>query len=288
MEARQFLAESRILIVAGKGGVGKSTVAAALARLGASCGLRVALVETDGKPLLPGVPDAVTTTALQPGQALSDYLSTHGLARITRQLVTSGITDLVASAAPGIDDLLILGKVKHMEREDGHQLIVVDGPAAGHAVDMLRAPRQLRAAVAGGPVRQQAEEVSAMLADPARCRVMLVTSPETTPVSELVGTALNLADDIGVALSPVVVNGVDIGAPTATIDDVLARADSDELRAAADYRLMRIDNHRRAIAELDARLALPRLEIPRLDVDASALVEAVARHLGDAIAGAAR
>lgn len=265
MEPRHFLAASKVLLVVGKGGVGKSTVAAALARLGSAAGLRVALVETDGKPLLPGVPDDVETLALQPGQALTDYLIEHGLARITRRLVDSGIVDLVASAAPGIDDLLVLGKIKHMERAGRHDVIVVDGPAAGHAVDMLRAPRQLRSAVAGGPVRQQAEEVLAMLADPVRCRVMLVTSPESTPVSEMIETAFNLEEDLGVSLAPVVVNGIDDAEridPARIADDVGA-----ELRAAADYRLVRIASHRRSVDELDRRLPLPRLEIPRHRAD---------------------
>lgn len=244
------------------------------------------LVETDGKPMLPGVPPDVETMALQPGQALSDYLADHGLARITRQLVNSGITDLVASAAPGIDDLLVLGKIKHLELGGRHDLIVVDGPAAGHAVDMLRAPRQLRAAVAGGPVRQQAVEVMAMLADGARCRVMLVTSPETTPVSEMIETAASLTTDLGVSLAPIVVNGVDTGpdsvgrseSPEPSVALVEA-AGTDELRHAAEYRLARVDGHRRALAELEARLPGDRLEIVRHECEAAELVPLVADGL---------
>lgn len=290
MDTRQFLARSRVLIVVGKGGVGKSTVAASLARLGSAAGLRTALVETDGKPMLPGVPADVATMALQPGQALTDYLADHGLARITRQLVNSGITDLVASAAPGIDDLLVLGKIKHLELGGRHDLIVVDGPAAGHAVDMLRAPRQLRAAVAGGPVRQQADEVLAMLADGARCRVMLVTSPETTPVSEMIETASSLTTELGVSLAPIVVNGIDTGPdafggddPTDRTAEVLASAATDELRRAAEYRLARVDSHRRAIGELETRLPGDRLAIVRHECDGTELVPLVADGLQRAL-----
>src|SRR5439155_1700853 len=116
--------------------------------------------------------------------------------------------DVVATAVPGMKDILVLGKVKQLEREGVADLILIDAPAAGHAISFLLSPRGLLDAVRVGAVRRQAEEVIELLSDPSRCRVMLVTLPEETPVNELVDTAFALEDRVGVKLGPVVVNGV--------------------------------------------------------------------------------
>lgn len=285
MDLRQFLTSSRLLIVAGKGGVGKTTVACSLARLASEAGLSVALVETDGKRLPAGVPASVTVLPLTPGKALHDYLAGAGLSVIARGLVASGIADLVATTAPGIDDLLMLGKVKHMERLGEYDLVIVDGPAAGHALDMLRAPAQLRRAIVGGPVNSQANDVLAMLHDASRCRVMLVTTPASTPVTELIDTAHELSDSIGVALTPVVVNGVDSFDPPCSGDEILVSTSDHHLLRAAEFRLARLASHDRAIADLTNNLSQPHLEIPKSLVDPTAdeLVPDVAQLLRVAI-----
>ena len=182
MDPNQFFTASRVFIVAGKGGVGKSTVAAALALAAHRCGLTSLLVETDGKP----VPSGVSSLSLTPAAALREYLDTKGLGRISRLMVASGVLDVVSSAAPGIDDLLVLGKVKHLERSDAADVIVVDGPAAGHAITMLRTPQAISDSVKSGAVRLQADEILEMLRDGSRCQVVLVTIPESTPVQECI------------------------------------------------------------------------------------------------------
>ena len=102
----------------------------------------------------------------------------------------------------------MLGKVKALERAEAADLILIDAPAAGHAIQFLLSPAGLLDAVRVGPVRAQAEDVIELLSDPARCRVLLVTLPEETPVNELVDTAYALEDRVGVKLGPVVVNAV--------------------------------------------------------------------------------
>src|SRR5207237_1600961 len=102
----------------------------------------------------------------------------------------------------------ILGKVKQLERAGVADLIVLDAPAAGHAVSFLMSPRGLLDAARVGPIRTQAQEVLDLLTDSARCQVVLVTLPEETPVNELVETAFALEDRVGVSLGPVVVNGI--------------------------------------------------------------------------------
>ena len=97
--------------------------------------------------------------------------------------------------------------MKQLERAGVADLILIDAPAAGHAVTFLLSARGLLDAVRVGPVRKQATDVVELLTDPKRCQVMLVTVPEETPVNELVETAFAIEDRAGVALGPVVVNG---------------------------------------------------------------------------------
>ena len=83
-----------------------------------------------------------------------------------------------------------------------HDLVLVDAPASGHAISFLRAPRVLLDLAGAGPIHHQAREASAMLRDPARAQVALVTIPEETPVTETIETAYALEEDVGVALAP--------------------------------------------------------------------------------------
>jgi arsenite-transporting ATPase len=299
-----LLSAARVTVVAGKGGVGKSTVTALLAHAAAQAGMRVLAVELDGKPNLAELLGDVPHLALSAPQALEEYLREHGFGRIAKRLVTSGVIDVVSTAAPGIDDLVVLGKIKQLERGGDWDAIVVDGPAAGHAVTMLTSAAGLRDAVTGGPVRAQSDDVLALLGDAKRCQVALVTLPETTPVNETVETAFALEERTGVRLTPVFVNAVDvdvagraasravaesaakIDAAVSACDDAAATA----LRRAAAFRAERVRVQRAAIAQLAEALPLQQLHVPMvsataLDCDAvSRLASAVLR--GAEVAGA--
>src|SRR3954454_24936634 len=153
VDPAQFFAASRVVIVAGKGGVGKTTVSAALARAAALAGLSTLIIEVEGKSGLAslfgqptfdyeevtlspgGGPDGtadVRARTLTPDDALVEYLEDHGMNRVSKRLVQSGALDMVATAAPGIKDILILGKVKSLEREARASLradlLVLDAP----------------------------------------------------------------------------------------------------------------------------------------------------------------
>lgn len=292
MDPARLFAASRVLIVAGKGGVGKSTMSATLARTAARAGLSTLLVRlTPGGPIsrlfaapeLTGVEQTlhagggpngdadVRGRLVTPDEALAEYLADHGLARITRRLVSTGAIDVVTTAAPGIRDLLVLGRVKAFETAKVADLIVLDAPAAGHAVAFLQSPTGLRDAVGAGPIATQADDVLAMLADPERCRVMLVTLAEETPVNEVVETAFALEDEIGVALGPVIVNGL-VPVPEGLADDFDARiaastakisaADIAELRDAAAFRLRWAARQQEQVARLSDRLPLAQVHTP--------------------------
>jgi arsenite-transporting ATPase len=264
----QSLTAARVVVVAGKGGVGKTTVTAVIARAASSAGRRVLVVELDGKPALAGLVPDIEVLAISAPDALDEYLRDHGFARIAKRLNRTGVIDVVGTAAPGIDDIVVLGKIKQLERSGDYDLIVVDGPAAGHAITFLTSAAGLADAVSSGPVRAQADDVLELLHDPARCQVVLVTLPETTPVNEVVETAFALEDEVGVQLGPVVVNGVDIGAPLP--DDETARAAVSALDAdtaetlldAAAFRRSRRVMEAEEIARLAAELPIPKVTLP--------------------------
>jgi anion-transporting ArsA/GET3 family ATPase len=302
MEVTGFLRRSNIVVVAGKGGVGKTTTAAALASLAADAGLDVLVVALDDASGLAALfgyegqlgydevvvrpPDGpgdspagraagrVRARVLTSDAALLEYLGTHGLGRFAGRLVRTGALDVVATAIPGIREVLILGKVRQLEEAGAADLIILDAPATGHALRFLASSGGLADAARGGPLRAQADQVVAMLADPARCQVVLVTIPEETPVNETVETAFRLEDEVGVALGPVVVN---------CCYPLLAHLDADPARAAAAAglppplpgvadSLARAAAFRRARQELQLaqrarlaeRLPLDELELPYL------------------------
>ncbi len=225
MDPRTFFRQSKVLIVAGKGGVGKSTVSATLALSGAREGLSSLIIDLEGKSAIrtafgqEGSLDyeeqllyadgngAVRARRITPDDALLEYLADHGLKRISKRLVSSGALEVVATAIPGIRDILVLGKIKQLERRDIADLIIVDAPATGHAMTFLTSAAGLLEAARSGPVRTQAQEVVEFLSDASRCRVLLVTLPEEMPVAESIEAAYQLEDRTGVSLGPVVVNG---------------------------------------------------------------------------------
>jgi Mrp family chromosome partitioning ATPase len=294
VDPEQFFGASRLVIVAGKGGVGKTTVSAALAHAAALTGLSTLIVEVEGRTGLPamfgqgelgyddvvlspgGGPDGaadVRARTLTADAALLEYLRDHGLSRLSKRLVSSGALDVVATAAPGIKDILLLGKVKQLERAGTADLIVLDAPAAGHAIAFLQAARILLDTVSVGPINAQARDVLELLEDHRRCQVMLVTIPEETPVNEAIETAFSLEDRVGVGLGPIVVNGLVPEIPGLDVDPVVAAeqagvalrpGEPEALAASASFRRGRMALQAEQIARLEEQLPLPQLRLPFL------------------------
>lgn len=274
--------------------MGKTTVSATLALAAARQGLTSLIIEVEGKSGLAaayGRPSfsydevtlhdadvaaghaSVRARTLTPDEALLEYLEQSGMSRISKRLVSSGALDMVSTAVPGIRDILVLGKVKQIERAETADLIVLDAPAAGHAISFLQSASGLADAVRLGPINSQAKDVLELLADPTRCQVMLVTLPEETPVNELVETAYQLEDRVGVSLGPVVVNGCypplpGLGTAPKTAADAagasLRPGEAKALRAAATFRTERMELQQAQVARLAEALPLPQITLPYL------------------------
>ena len=294
MKPTEYFAASRLLIVAGKGGVGKTVVSAALARAAAMAGRSALIVEVEGKSGLPrmfGHPELgydelvlhkgggteghaeVSARTITPDAALVEYLEDHGLSRISKRLVSSGALDIVATAAPGIRDILVLGKVKQLQRSEAADVIILDAPATGHAITFLRSAKGLMDAVKVGPINAQARDVLELLEDHEQCQVLLVTLPEETPVNELVETVFSLEDQVGVGLGPTVVNGLyeayeGLATPAeqaATDADVsLLDGEAAALDEASEFRRHRIALQAEQVERLSEQLPLPQLAMPFL------------------------
>lgn len=291
MSAADFFASSRVLIVAGKGGVGKTTVGATVGLAAARTGSDVLLVELEGHSNLaapfglnqlsyldqpieaPAEGGHLRGRRITPDAALAEYLEAGGLRAITDRMTRSGAVEAVSTAAPGIRDLVTLGKIRQIEQAGEADLVVVDAPAAGHAVSFLRSASGLAASATSGPIRHQADLVLEMLGDPQRCQVMLVTRPEEGPVTEVVETAYSLEDQVGVSLAPVVVNGCwpEVEGLEPSGPGSVGGADPDGvLEQAARYRTGLGTSQRREIDRLVAELPLPTIELPFLfatDID---------------------
>ena len=203
---------------------------------------------------------------LTPETALRDYLDVSGLSAITNRMARTGAVDIIATAAPGIRDLLALGKIRQLEQGNAADLIIVDAPAAGHAITFLRAPTGLAGSAASGPVRHQAELVLDMFADEHRCQVMLATLPEEAAVNELIETAYSLEDLVGIRLAPLMVNcrWPEIDGLADALDRRPPTSAPGPAERAARFRLDRIEAQQAEIQRLHDELPLPRLDLPFL------------------------
>jgi anion-transporting ArsA/GET3 family ATPase len=321
--ARDWWTQSSVLFVAGKGGVGSTTVSAVLALVAARAGADVLLLAIDGKPalgtLLGGAPlgpveqvlpaargtgsgrtGRIRARTVPPDAAFRDYLALKGAGAVVRRAASAASLDAIAASTPGLEHLLVLGKVKELARERTADLIIVDAPPAGHAAPFLRSPAAMREVVSSGPVRDQADEVAEMLADPARAQATLVTLAEETPVNEMIELAFDLEDVLGLSLAPMVVNACwtdrpglarSAAAAAKSAGVTLDAATRRELDRSAAFVRARLDVQRTQLARLDESLALPRIELPRLatarlgPASLELLVEAVlAASTGQAVA----
>jgi len=216
------LLDHRLLFVTGKGGVGKTTVAAALALLASRQGKRTLVCEVDAKGDVAtayGVgPTEFDPKEVQPNlfamsmsteESLKEYLKLQmRLPLVTRIGPLARTFDFIANAAPGVKEILIVGKLAFEVREDNYDIVIVDASATGHVVAQLAAPEAIGDLVKVGRVREQTGWITEILHDPQQTGVAIVCSPEEMPVAETLELAARIADETDVHLTGVIANRV--------------------------------------------------------------------------------
>jgi anion-transporting ArsA/GET3 family ATPase len=216
------LLDRNLLFVTGKGGVGKTTVAAALALLAARRGRKTLLCEVDAKGSMAAYletgPTAFEEREVLPGlfamsmdteASLKQYLSLQlKLPRIARVGPLARMFDFVATAAPGVKEIVTVGKLCWEVREGHYETVVVDASATGHIVGQLAAPQAINELVQVGLVRQQTDWVLDILGDPALTGLVIVATPEEMPVNETIELAGRIGRETNVDLAGIVVNRV--------------------------------------------------------------------------------
>jgi anion-transporting ArsA/GET3 family ATPase len=215
------LLSRRLLFVTGKGGVGKTSVAAALAHLASRAGTRTLLCEMDAKGALAAAFDT-TPLGFEPRQidkdlfvmqmntedSLREYLRLVKVPLVGRIGPLARTFDFVADAAPGVREILSVGKLVYEVRERHYDLVIVDAEASGHVVSEIAAPRVISELVQVGMVREQTRWMTEILEDPELTGLVIVTTPEEMPVAETIELIGRLDTETGVKPSAIVANRV--------------------------------------------------------------------------------
>ena len=220
------LLERRLIFVTGKGGVGKSTVATALGLLCARNGRRTIVAElasqhrigeTFDREAAPfaeiELADGLFTISIDPESAMEEYLRVKTGA-VGQALGSSRLFHAFAMATPGMRELLSIGKVwelAQLQRRtsggDVYDVVIVDSPAAGHGLGILRTPKTFAEIARVGPIAHQAQTISATIADRGFTSVIAVSTASEMPVSETLWLGDALRSD-GLGLDAVIVNAL--------------------------------------------------------------------------------
>jgi len=257
------LLDRELVILSGKGGVGRTTVAAALAQAAAARGKRVLIAQTNAVERLgrmlgrPGpigsevteVAPRIAVVNMTPRESLHQYaLMVLRYEAVYKALFDNRFVRGFLSAIPGIDAYAMLGKTwwhtteteaplpksSRASPRKRYDLVILDGPASGHATAMLKIPKAIIDAVPAGPLLRDARSISTLLADPQRTALVIVTLPAELPAGETVELARAARTELSIPLGPVIVNAI----PPARLASQPVASMLDRLGAASDDRLL--------------------------------------------------
>jgi len=302
------LFERRVVFVVGKGGVGKSTVAAALGLQAAARGMRVCIAEMNGSESIAallgcppvgyratGVAEGIEAISITPEAATEEYLVRALRFRKLYNLVfRNRYIEPFMNGILGLSDLTSVGKIMDLEwqREDGsygpessgparYDLVIVDCPSTGHGLALLGAPRTMMDVTGAGPLYSNSAMIQQLLSDRRRTAVLLVTLAEEMPVSETLESVATIREQLEIDLAGVVMNSVPQAlAPPADLrawwsdiqDEALSLGGNAAAAAAHGEQIQR--QRREAAAYIDRiqqQTQLPVLELPRLDTPQAGL-----------------
>jgi anion-transporting ArsA/GET3 family ATPase len=221
------LLDRKLLVITGKGGVGKSTMAAAIGLLASREGRRTVVVELGEQSRLaelfaasPGEPGQavrlehnLSSLSIDPDQALLEWLQALGGRVSGRLLASSGTFQYFAAAAPGARELVSMVKIWRLTsgargRQDRYDLVVLDAPATGHALGLLASPRTFGSIARVGPIAGQTKHVHELLVDPARTAYLAVALATEMAVTEALELQQGLERELERELATVIVNGL--------------------------------------------------------------------------------
>lgn len=285
--------DKRFVIVAGKGGVGKSTMCAALGLAAARAGKRTIIAELNTREKAPhffGKPDSgydaqeifenLYSINIQPEPALHEYgLMKLKFERVFKLVFENEAMQRLLRMVPGMNELILLGKAFNLERERTRRgdpvwdLIIVDAPATGHGVSLLRLPQVILEVSRSGPMADEVRAMRDLLMDPARTMLNLVSLPEEMPVKETIMLADQVEQILRIPKGYLLINGVfptlasaDERACLETLGDAAAGDDPRLGRALTciDAMVARRDLQEGYLEELKRHVPLPAIEIPFL------------------------
>jgi anion-transporting ArsA/GET3 family ATPase len=221
--------EKRLLFVTGKGGVGKSTVAASLGLAAAERGKRTIVCEIGSQEHTSRLfnraevgfhevqlEDNLWTISIDPDESMREYVLLQLKVRAMRDLLfRSRVFTYLTAATPGLKELVTIGKIWELSQLDRkvrkgrkYDLVIVDAPATGHGIGFLQTPRTFANIARVGPIHAQAQELDRFITDHASTGVAIVSLPEETPVNETAALERELREEIGVSVDRVYMNAL--------------------------------------------------------------------------------
>jgi anion-transporting ArsA/GET3 family ATPase len=285
------LLDQRLVIVTGKGGVGKSTVSLALGLAAAASGKRTIVCEVAAQESLSRIfhhaevgfrevemADNLWAISIDPDESMREYVLLQLKVRAMRDLLfRSRIFTYLAAATPGLRELVTIGKIWELAQLDRkvpsgrkYDLVVVDAPATGQGIGFLQTPRTFANVARVGPIAGQAQALDAFITNHRKTGTAIVALPEEMPVNETAALERDLADSVGVAVDRVYMNGLypeRFGADEAARLAAAAAATDGCVRKAC---LAAVSEHRRAavqrrqLARLEELTRAPVLRLPFL------------------------
>src|SRR5882724_2382695 len=281
--------EKRLLFVTGKGGVGKSTVAASLGLAAAARGKRTIVCEIGSQEHTSRLfnraqvgfhevqlEDNLWTISIDPDESMREYVLLQLKVRAMRDLLfRSRVFTYMTAATPGLKELVTIGKIWELAQLDRkvrkgrkYDLVIVDAPATGHGIGFLQTPRTFASIARVGPIHAQAQELDRFITDHASTGVAIVAQPEEMPVNETAALEQELREDIGVSVDRVYMNAL---YPERFSNHEAERLEAERPQAAGAVRealRAAVSEHRRArsqraqLARLRRRVSTPVKTLP--------------------------